>query len=146
MFKKIIVSVLLLCFVFAGTVTASASVTDSFIRNDTVGGQTTVSAREMYTVSKTVTAASLGIEEALQGLTDIYCAKDGTVYVLCGEKSRLVVLNGDYTFNRELDITDEGGSVDFTGAAGVFVDKNNNIYCRFAKCACFGVRQRRHCK
>lgn len=128
MFKKIIVSVLLLCFVFAGTVTASASVTDSFIRNDTVGGQTTVSAREMYTVSKTVTAASLGIEEALQGLTDIYCAKDGTVYVLCGEKSRLVVLNGDYTFNRELDITDEGGSVDFTGAAGVFVDKNNNIY------------------
>lgn len=128
MFKKFVVSVFLLCFIFAGTFTASASVTDSFIRNDTVGGQTTVSAREMYTVSKTVTAASLGLEESLQGLTDIYCAKDGTVYVLCGEKSRLVVLNGDYTFNRELDVTDENGSVDFTGAAGVFVDKDNSIY------------------
>lgn len=129
MFKKIIVSIFLIVFIFTNIFTVSAAVTDSFIRNESIGGQSkSVSAREMYTVSKTLTAASLGIEESLQGITDIYCSKDGTVYILCGEASRLVVLNNDYTFNQELKVSDENGEVNFTGAQGVFVDKKNNIY------------------
>lgn len=129
MLKKIIASVFLMVFVFANILTVSASVTDSFIRNESIGGQSkSVSAREMYEVSKTITAASLGIEESLQGLTDVYCSDNGTVYILCGENSRLVVLGSDYTFKKELKITDENGEVNFTGAQGVFVDKKNNIY------------------
>ena len=129
MLKKIIACIFLIVFIFTNIFTVSAAVTDSFIRNESIGGVSkSVAAREMYTVSKTITAASLGIEESLQGITDIYCAKDGTVYILCGENSRLVVLNSDYTFNKELKITDENGEINFTGAQGVFVDKDNNVY------------------
>jgi len=127
--KKIIVSIFLIVFVFTNLFSVSAAVTDSFIRNDSLGGQSkSVPAREMYTVSKTLTAASLGIEQSMQGITDVYCANDGTVYILCGDNSRLIVLNKDYTFNKELKITDENGEVDFTGARGVYIDKDNNIY------------------
>lgn len=129
MFKKIIACVFLIVFIFTNMFTVSAAVTDSFIRNESIGGQTkSVVAREMYTVSKTLTAASLGIEESMQGLTDIFCSNDGMVYILCGEDSRLIVLNKDYTFNKELKISDENGEVDFTGAQGIFVDKDNKIY------------------
>lgn len=128
LFKKISVSIFLIVFVFVNIFTVSGAVTDSYNRVDSVGGQSTVSAREVYTVSKTITATSLGLEESLQGLTDLYCAADGTVYVLCGESSRLIVLNSDYTFKSELKITDENGDVYFTGAKGIFIDKNNDIY------------------
>ena len=129
MLKKIIISVFLLVFVFCNTFTAFAAATDSFVRVDSVGGQTSaVPAREVYTVSNVITAASLGIENSLQGITDIYCSQDGEVYILCGDESRLVILDSDYKFDRELKVNDQNGEVNFSGAMGVFVDKNNDIY------------------
>lgn len=128
LFKKIIISIFLIVFILSNLFSVSAVVTDSYNRVDSVGGQSTVSAREVYTVSKTITAPVLGLEKSLKGLTDLYCANDGTVYILCGEESRLVVLNSDYTLKCELEIKDEFGPVNFTGARGIFIDKNNNIY------------------
>jgi hypothetical protein len=129
LFKKFIISVFLIVFVFANVFAVSAAAIDSFLHSDSIGGvSTSIAAREMYTVSKTLTAATLGIDESLQGITDICCGNDGIVYILCGESSRLIVLNSDYTFNKELSIVNTNGEVDFTGARGIFVDKDNNIY------------------
>lgn len=129
MLKKIIVSVFLLVFVFCNTFTAFAAATDSFVRVDSVGGQTSaVPAREVYTVTKVITAASLGIEKSLQGMSDVYCSPKGEVYILCGDESRLVILDSEYKFNRELKVKDQSGEVNFSGAMGVYVDKKNDIY------------------
>lgn len=128
--KKIAVIFCTMFLIISGyCINVSATPTDSFVHTDSIGGETTaVAAREMYSVSKVITAATLGIEESIQGITDICCANDGTVYVLCGDNSRLIVLNKDYTFNREFTIYKDNVEVNFTGAQGVFVDKKNNVY------------------
>lgn len=129
MLKKIIVCVFLFVFILSNVFNASAAATDSFIRVDSIGGQTSaVPAREVYTVSEVINAASLGIDESLQGLTDIYCSPKGEVYILCGDESRLVILDNDYKFSRELKVKDQSGEVNFSGAMGVYVDKKNDIY------------------
>ncbi len=84
--------------------------------------------RELYTPVQSITAQSLGLEVNLDGLTDICYDNSGRVYILNGESSQLFVLNKDYSLNKELKITDKNGDVDFTGAQGVFIDKNGDIY------------------
>ena len=112
--------------------TCAAAPTDSFTRKNEPGGeQTTVRSREAFIASREITADTLGLEEPLEGLTDVFSGPDGRLYLLCGDEgaSRVIILKNDYTLDRELSMTDESGDeVDFSGAQGIFVDSENMIY------------------
>lgn len=125
--KLLTVLSLILIFVSVFSLTVSAKSSQSFNHWDTIGENLTVIGRSMFDPIGTISAESIGDAKTLEGITDIYC-KDDLVYLLCGEASKLYVLNKDYSFNKEILITDDSGSnVNFSGAAGVFVD-NNMIY------------------
>ncbi len=110
--------------------TASATSGNSFSHIDkTDKSQETVLSREMYSADRYITADSAGLSNAFDGLTDICYGNNNEVYILCGLNSRIVELNSDYTFCRELNITDaDGKTVNFAGAKGIYIDKSENIY------------------
>lgn len=112
------------------SLSVSAETMDSFRHDDQPGGSVmAVNSRAIYTAVRTINSETLGIEKSLEGLTDICDSPDGTIYVLCGDNSCLFLLNKDYSFKSELNIKDtDGKDVDFTGAKGIFVDRNNTIY------------------
>ncbi len=109
---------------------ASAASSDTFAHNDLQSGtEVSYFAREMYSPVTSVTAEGLGLNSELEGMTDICVDKNENVYILCGDNSRLVVLNSDYTLKKELQIiTSTGEEIDYTGAQGIFVDSNFNIH------------------
>lgn len=85
--------------------------------------------REMYLPAHTITASTLGLEETLEGITDLCCTEDGTILLLCGGTSRLIRINPDYSLKDELIVTDSNGEpVDFTGAGGIYSDPSGMIY------------------
>ena len=131
--KKIIsmlCAIALLSVVFA--LTCSAAPTDSFTRKNEPGGETTtVLARESFVASRKITASTLGLDETLEGLTDVFSGSDGKVYLLCGGDgaSRVIILNADYSLYKELKLIDENEEeLYFGGAQGIFVDTENSIY------------------
>lgn len=127
--KKILiksVAVLMVLLIMCPAFLVSA---DSYQRTEKADGSSiSVSSKPTYTVDRVITADDLGLGESLEGITEVFCSDNGFIYVLCGEKSKVYVLNKDYTFNRELVITKEGEALDFTGAQGIFVDKNSVMY------------------
>lgn len=128
MSKKIIC--LLLCILaIASTLTVSAAPNKSYTHQENQSGiKETVFSRDVYTASKRINATALGINK-LSGITDMYCADDNTVYLLCGGESRLIVLNGNYEFVREISVHDEEGyPYNFNGAEGVYVNNSGAIY------------------
>ncbi len=129
MFKKIISMLICVVLCVALSLTASAAgatPNEVYTRVDVPGGSTDLRlTREMYKAEKYITATSLGLEQALEGITDICVADDGSILILCGESSRLVVLNEDYSLRGEIAVTDaEGNPVDYTGAKGIYKDKD----------------------
>lgn len=86
-----------------------------------------VMTRESYVVSKYITASDFGLDHSFEGLSDIYVADDGLIYVLCGDSSLIFVLNNDYSFNKMLEVTDNGEEVSFSGARGIYA-KGEKIY------------------
>lgn len=127
--KKLIIlmcTIALLLSILAFPVSAT-----SFSRMDVRGELEPVFTREMYEADSLITAAKLGLEDGLEGLTDICAGQDGKIYILCGDegKSRTVVLNNDYSLDCELLVKDEKGQeIDYSGAQGIFTDKNGVIY------------------
>lgn len=129
MFKKIISMLVIVVLCMALSITASAAATtpnEVYTRVDVPGGSTEHRlTREMYKAEKYIDATSLGLSQALEGITDLSVADNGEIIILCGEKSRIVILNTDYTLKCELNVIDaEGNSVDFTGAQGIYRDKD----------------------
>lgn len=129
--KKILVGILCVCLSVMFAFTVSAAPTDTYNRIEKPGDTTDIKlSKEIYTAVEKINASSLGLETAFEGITDINCSEDGTVYLLCGEKSRVVVLNSDYTLKKEITVTDnEGKVVDFTGAMGIYSNKDNLYIC-----------------
>lgn len=110
--------------------TVAAAPTDSFVHNDTASGVTESGlTQEMYNASQVITAGSLGLEKNLSNIKDMCSDKENKVYVLVSDWSQVVVLNSDYTLNKVLKLKDaEGNEVSFSGASGIFVDKDFKIY------------------
>ena len=107
---------LVLCIIMSAGITVSAKSSESFSHYSAVGTTLTAVGRDMYIPVKEVTDLTLG-QEMLEGATDIF-AKDDYIYLLNGEKSKLFVLNSDFTFNREIIIkTEDGSEVNFKGTA-----------------------------
>jgi len=124
-FIKIAVTLLVLC-VCCSMLTVSA---DSYQRSEKADGNSvSIASKDTYTVEKNITADVLGLSDALEGITEVFCSDDGNIYILCGENSRIVVLNKDYSFKREITVLQDGEALDYTGAQGIFVDKNSTIY------------------
>lgn len=134
--KKIFNRVVSLCVVavmlFGFSV--QAAMAPSYTHWETAGQQKlTVPARDMYRPVKSFGATDLGFDEPLEGITDIFCTEDGMVYVLCGNESRLLLLNKDYTLNKEILVVDEEGEeIDYEGALGVYIENDTIFLCNTA--------------
>lgn len=129
--KKKTVSVLLTVAFFAiHCVSALAKSGDAFTHIDEPDGTVSViHARESYIASRSITASTLGLDEPLRGLSDIFCAPDGRIYLLCGEDSYVVVLNADFSLHAKLELTDgDGGKLHFGDAKGLYVDGDGTLY------------------
>ena len=119
--KRLLI-VLMALLVLTTGITVNAQ---SFTHIDEAGGKTAnADSRDAYTVSHKITASSLGLEENFKNLNDVYCADNGEIYLLGGEKSKITVLNPDYTLNRQITVTDQNGEpIKYQGAKGIyFVD------------------------
>lgn len=124
-----VISVLLILFSVM-EFSASAAPTGYYTHPDEPDGSFTARlSRGMYEAADKITATSLGIETSLSGVTDLCSADDGSVYILCGEDSKLYRLNGDYSLECEITLADENGeNVSFAGARGIFVSDESLIY------------------
>ena len=125
--KKIISTLCVAILLFASLGIAVSA--DSFTRKDEPNSSTTQAlSRELYAATRTITAADLGLEDSLEKISDLYCTANGDVYVLL-ESSKIVILNPDYTLKEVLTVRDaDGMEIDFSGAKGVYVDTNGDIY------------------
>lgn len=129
MFKRIISTLLIVVLIIGTSLTASAA-SDSYSRVDVPGSETELRlSREMYSATNYITATSLGVSEKLDGITDIFSDKSGNILLLCGDKSRIVSINRDYTLDKEIVVTDESGEVvNYKGAMGIYKDDKGDIY------------------
>jgi len=130
LFKRIIISVLIICAVLASSISVSAASSETYTRVDVPGSTTEIRlSREMYSATCELTSASFGISEAFDGITDIYCNKSGDTYLLCGDESRIWHFNKDYTSCNEIKIKNKKGNEEnFKGAKGIFCDTDNLLY------------------
>ena len=129
--KKQILRILTVCLALTLllSVNIQAASNQSFSRLETSDSVLTVAGRDIYDSVKTIKASDFGLENPFKGLTDIYCADDGKIYILCGGDSKVYVINDDYSFDRELVITDSNGQkLSFQGALGIYADRRGNIF------------------
>lgn len=131
MLKKTLVVILCVVLSVACSLSVAAAPTDTYNRIEKPGDTTNLKlSKEIYTAVERITASSLGLESAFEGITDIVYAENGEIYLLCGETSRVIVLNANYTLKTELIVVDETGTVvDFTGAMGIYVHKGKVYIC-----------------
>ena len=110
---------------------ANETPNDSYTYWGNIGGgseKKAVYSRPMYLVDSLIDSVSLNVE-AFTKLSDIYCAKDGKIYLLDGGSSRVFILSNEYKLIKEIkDLTDNEETLDFTGAQGVFAGDNGLIY------------------
>ena len=128
MFKKIItVFSLIILIISAAIPTASA---ESYTRADIPGGTTEFRlSRETYSAVREITSAALGLEKKLEGITDMASNEADDIFLLCGEKSRLVRINSGLTQGKEIIVTDtQGNEINYSGAKGIYCDADNKIY------------------
>ncbi len=110
--------------------TPVSAASDSYSRVDVPGDKTELRlSREMYEATKSITAASLGLNEKLEGITDVFADEKGEILLLCGEDSRIISIKSDYSLDKEIIVTDVNGEVvNFKGAMGIYKDDKGDIY------------------
>ncbi|MBQ7038422.1 MAG: YIP1 family protein [Clostridia bacterium] len=126
--KKIISALCVAILLFASSGIAASA--DSFTHKDEPNSSTTQAlSRELYEATRTISAVELGLEDSLEEVSDLHCAANGDVYILLGNSSKVVVLNPDYTLKEILAVHDaDDMEIDFSGAQGVYVDTNGDVY------------------
>lgn len=119
-----------LLFAMVFCIPAYAAPTDTYTHTDIQGEKTQLQlSRELYTAVKSITAGSLLCEKALSGITDICTAPDASALLLCGEESRIVWIDSNGQLRKELQVrTTDGRDVDFSGAKGIYCDRDGAIY------------------
>lgn len=129
MLKKIIASIVLVLVIFGTTFTTFAD-TENYIKVDVPGGsQEQRLSKEMYLPLDEFNAASFGLKERFDGITDIFYTENSGLLLLCGDESRLVRINKTYTAAAEINVVDKKGQpIDFDGAEGIYADVYGNMY------------------
>lgn len=109
---------------------AQAAMTPSYTHWETAGERLTVPAKDMYRPIASYGAGDWGLDEPLEGITDIFCAEDGMTYLLCGGESKLFLLNKDYSLNKEIVVKDaDGEEINYEGALGVYREGDTLYLC-----------------
>lgn len=88
-------------------------------------GRKLVQNKPMYTVTTSYNAKTLGIKEFGE-LNDI-CVANGYIYLL-DSNSRIVVLDTNYSYVKEIAKIKGAEEFDYTGAQNVYVHSDNSIY------------------
>lgn len=127
--KRIVVFCLGFAVLMSSFTASAANPAEAYINQDDVdGGVETVYSRDVYQAVRQINASSLGVEK-LEGITDVYCDKEGDIYLLDGKTSQILILNQDYEFVQKLDIREEdGSSCTFAGAEGIYVNQDKEIF------------------
>lgn len=127
-FISLFLTFICLCSLFIVSVNAESS--DSFNRVNKAGGEiSTIVSRECYEAVFNITGASLGLNNALEGISDVYVSDNGKIYLLASGISKIIVLSKDYKFIKEILISDDNGSsVNISGAKGIYVEKDGTMY------------------
>lgn len=126
--KKIISAICVAILLIAGSGIAVSA--DSYTHNvEPNGSRTQALSRELYAATRTISAEDLGFEDSFSEISDLHCTEDGYVYILLSGSSEIVVLNPDHTLKEVIVARDADGiKIDFSGAKGVFVDTNGDLY------------------
>ena len=127
--KKIIASIVLVLVLLGTTLTASAA-GENYIKVDVPGAsQEQRLSKEMYEPVAEYTASTFGLDKRFDGMTDMFYTESSGLLILCGEESRLVKINKNYTKAIEVNVVDKNGDeVDFKGAQGIYADNLGNMY------------------
>lgn len=128
--KKITAVILLILLFITMAFPVGATPSDSYTHVEVPGGKRELHlAREMYYASDYIDARSLGIDEKLTGISDIFCTGDGKLYIVFEELPFVLVLNSDYSFSKKITIKDkDGAQLDFNGSKGIYVDNDGTLY------------------
>ena len=111
---------MMLISVFSGTVSA-----ESYTHWYTRDNRRTVEMRNVFEAVTEIDGHSLGQTYTLSGLEDIYVYGDN-LYLLCGELSKILILDKNYNLTTEFIAKKaDGSTVDFKGAKGIYVDNDN---------------------
>ncbi|MBQ3546905.1 MAG: YIP1 family protein [Clostridia bacterium] len=87
-----------------------------------------VEIREVFEVVDKVSGYDLGID-AFSMPTDLDCDKDGNLYILDGDNSRIVVVDSQMKLLRVISSPVQNGEeVNFSGASGIYLKEDNTIY------------------
>lgn len=83
---------------------------------------------EPYTADKPLSGLAFG-ETGLNNPTDIFVGENKSVYILDAGNNRIVVLDENLKFARQISLLGkDGAAIEFQEALGIFVDRNNHIY------------------
>ncbi len=126
--KRTVVILLAALLIASSALTAGAR---SFTHISEADGTTSNTySREAYKVVTKLQASDFGLDYSFEGLSDVYRAQNGEIYLLSTEDSMITVLNSDYTLNRSVTVTDENGEkIEFKDARGVSVIDDNIYLC-----------------
>ena len=125
--RKSIVSIfLILVTIFSVSFTTFAAPSNSYTHVDTIDESTKLRlSREMYYATQKINSTTLGLSEALSGLTDIYTNSNGVLYILCGEESRVIRVSDDLSNAVEIKVVNDNNEpVSFKGAKGIYFNDN----------------------
>lgn len=128
--KKLVAFFCVGVMVFTLPIKAAASApTEAYTHQESVSGEvSTVYGRDVYMATKQINATTLGTEK-LSGITDMCCSADGKVYVLCGDESRILILDSNYQLQGEMEIFyPTGKNCDFSGAMSIYVNDEGIVY------------------
>lgn len=118
--KTTVVFVLVFIMLFSATVSA-----ESYTHWYTRDNRRTVEMRDAFESVTEITGHSLELPYTLDGLEDMYVYGDN-LYILCGDLSKIIILDKNYNIVSEFTAKKEDGSiVDFKGAKGIYVDEDS---------------------
>lgn len=94
----------------------------------TGSGSKTASVNAIYEPKSVISSNSLGIN-GFESVDDVYTSEQGLTYILDGKNSRIVVLDANYSFLKEISGIKkaDGNELSFSGAQNLYV-KNATIY------------------
>lgn len=103
--------------------------TESYTHQYTSSGEKeAVPMREVYSYTNQLDIRAMGIAEGIENIADIDCDNDGNIYMLSSD-GRLFALDNNCKFKKEYLVTTENGeTVDFSGASGILAVSSNEIY------------------
>ena len=127
--KIIIISISFAALALLPSINAFAAATDTYVKTDVPGATEISLSRETYEAAGEIKGSDLGLEESLEGITDLYCSLSGNIYLLLGDNSKLLKINGSLKNAEMVTVTEQSGEeIDFFGAAGIYADSDGRLY------------------